>query len=686
MELLSPAGDIASLKTAVACGADAVYIGGKSFSARKNANNFTNEELVEAVDFCHLYKAKLYVTLNILIKEAEIKDALSFAKFLIEAGVDGIIIQDLGILCAVRQMSPQVKINASTQMTICSSDGVNLLEQLGANRVVLARELSQKEIAAIRQNTRLELETFVHGAMCMGWSGQCLISSIIGGRSGNRGLCAQPCRLPYTLLKDGKSITNKKPLLCMKDLCLAEEIEALRPLVDSLKIEGRMKSAEYTGVVTKTYQKALNGELKPEELQNTLSFFSRGGSAKGYFDGRSFGAMMDYAPSEKVTATRKQVLEIKQTPTEKKRTISFVLTAKEGEPLALSATSDDFSATAMGAECQTAQNAPFDQERAKQQLSKLGDTPFILATVRVETAGNPFVSVSELNGLRRKVCGDLTRQICDSYRRKVATISVANATKSEADATKNVAGATPKLCVQVRTKQQLEAAESMGIRAKYLSYNLFCEKGTEQDICVLPPMTKEGETLNLQGAARVMVQNIGQIPAAKGRLLCGGERLNVTNHLTANALFNQGFRRATLSPELNLKELRQIIAHVDGPTEVLAYGRIPLMVMENCVIKSAHHCTKGAGNYALLDRMGEQFPLVCEGCRNVLYNSVPLYMADKMEDLLSLNAAVLRLSFTTEDYDECRHVIAAYRTALLGKTPHKVFDNITRGHFYRGVE
>ena len=195
MELLSPAGDFVSLKTAIACGADAVYIGGKAFSARKNANNFTDEEIVAAVDFCHLYQTKLYVTLNILIKETEKEDALAFAKFLIEAGVDGLIIQDLGLLCAVRRMSSDVKINASTQMTIGTSGGVNLLENLGANRVVLARELSKNEIASIRNNTKLELEMFVHGAMCMGWSGQCLLSSMIGGRSGNRGLCAQPCRL-----------------------------------------------------------------------------------------------------------------------------------------------------------------------------------------------------------------------------------------------------------------------------------------------------------------------------------------------------------------------------------------------------------------------------------------------------------------------------------------------------------
>ncbi len=679
MELLSPAGDFASLKTAVACGADAVYIGGKAFSARKNASNFTDEEIIAAVDFCHLYQTKLYVTLNILIKETERKDALAFAKFLIEAGVDGIIIQDLGLLCAVRQMSSDVKINASTQMTICTSGGVNLLESLGVNRVVLARELSKNEIASIRNNTKLELEMFVHGAMCMGWSGQCLLSSMIGGRSGNRGLCAQPCRLPYTLLKDGKPVTNKNALLCMKDLCLAEKIDEIKPYVDSFKIEGRMKSAEYTGVVTQTYQKALAGKLEKAELQNMLSFFSRGGSSEGYFNERSFARMMDYSPSEKVTASRAQLAEIKQTPAEKKRTVSFCLVAKEGTPLTLQGTSGAFSYAAIGEICEPANNAPFDEARANKQLSKLGDTPFALENIALQVEGQPFVSVSALNSLRRQVCDELAKQICESYRRTIQTVSIVTSTTPRKQG-------KPKLCVQVRTKEQLEAAQSMGVEETYLSHDLFQQIGTEKEICVLPPITKEGETLNINGAERLMVQNLGQLSQSADKVLYGGERLNVTNSLSVNALSQLGMKRVTLSPELNLREMKQVIDSAAIPVEVIAYGRIPVMVMENCVIKSAYHCTKGAGNFVLSDRMGEKFPLLCDGCRNVLYNSVPLYMADKAEDLLSLNAAVLRLAFTTESYDECRHVIAAYQAGLSGKTPHKVFDKITRGHFYRGVE
>jgi putative protease len=245
---------------------------------------------------------------------------------------------------------------------------------------------------------------------------------------------------------------------------------------------------------------------------------------------------------------------------------------------------------------------------------------------------------------------------------------------------------TAEICVQVRTEEQLKAAEDFGIQTKYLSYDLFQQYGTEQDVCVLPSVTKEGEKLNLEKAKRVMVQNIGQIKLAEGKILYGGERLNVTNSETVKQLEALGVKRVTLSTELNLREIKQTVSATTTPTELILYGRLPVMLMENCVIKSAYHCTKGQGKFALQDRMGEQFPLICEGCRNVLLNSVPLYMADKMADLSGLNVWTYRLLFTTETYAECQKVIKAYRTGIEKGVPHGVFEKITRGHFYRGVE
>lgn len=679
MELLSPAGDFRSLITAVQCGADAVYIGGKRFSARRNANNFTDEEIAKAVDYCHLYGVKVYVTLNITIKEHEFNDAMKFAAFLAEIGADGIIVQDLGLLCSIRKMCADIRLNASTQMTVCSASGANLLHRLGANRVVLARELSKNEVKRIKDKTKLELEMFVHGAMCMSWSGQCLLSSVIGGRSGNRGLCAQPCRLPYTLFENGKAVTDVKNLLCMKDLCLAEKMHELKQIADSAKIEGRMKSPEYTGMVTRVYKQALDGAADKRDIRSMLSFFSRGGSESGYFNGRKFAELMDYSSGEKVTASEALISEIKQTVNANKRIVSFHLMAEEGLPLILEAECDGFSAKAEGAVCEKAKSAVFSKERAVTQIKKLGDTPFAAKDIKITVSGEPFVSVAELNRLRRHVCDEIQNRISESYRRRVSTVEVIGKKT-------NCEPAQPGFCVQVRTEEQMKAADACGINAKYLSYGLFRKYGARKDICVLPSLTKEGEMLNLEAATRVMVQNIGQIEASAGKALCGGERLNVTNSKTVETLHNLGLKRITLSPELNLNEIRRITEATDIPVEVIVYGRLPVMLMENCVIKSAYHCTSGEGNIELRDRKGESFPLICEECRNVMLNSVPLYMADKTDDILTIGASMLRLVFTTETGEECRRVIAAYKSALNGRMPSKVFDKITRGHFYRGVE
>ncbi len=672
MELLSPAGDLESLRVAVRCGADAVYIGGPAFSARKNAKNFTEAEIKEAVDFCHLRGVKVYVAVNILIKEEELSVALDYVKRLIALGTDGIIVQDLGLLTAVRAMSEDIKINASTQMTVCSSAGVKLLEELGVNRAVLARELSETEIASIRKNTRMELEAFVHGALCISWSGQCLLSSIIGGRSGNRGACAQPCRLPYTLYIDGKAASKQAPLLCTKDLCLAKDINRVSAISDSAKIEGRMKSPEYAGVVTKVYKKALSGTVTDAEVSDMLSFFSRGGSCKGYWEGRTFGEMMDKGSVGKISASRESVTEIKNAEFEHKRGISFTMTAKVGEPVSLFATSDDFSAYAEGDICEEARNGTFDKERMQQQLKKLGDTVFSPEQIDIVSFGTPFVPVSALNALRRTVCEELEIKICQSFRRTVKD--------APEEAVFHVpVPEKPVLCVQVRTHEQLAAARKAGIEEIYTPEHLW----EEPFVCALPPLTKEGETIK-QNPERMLVQNIGQIPLCVGKTLYGGERLNVTNSRTAKALYKMGFSRVTLSPELNIKEMKKI--GTDVPTEVIVYGRLPVMLIENCIIKSHYRCVNGKGFVELSDRMGERFPVICENCRNVIYNSVPLYMADKMEDVRALHPHAVRLMFTTETGEETARVIKAYQDALSGRVPGKADDRITRGHFYRGVE
>lgn len=678
MELLSPAGDFESLKTAVKNGADAVYIGGPYFSARKNAKNFTEEEIKKAVDFCHLYGVRVYVALNILIKQEELERATLYAKRLIELGTDGIIVQDLGVLNLIREMSDEIKINASTQMTICSSDGVNLLKTLDVNRVVLARELSKKEISAIREKTDLELETFVHGALCISFSGQCLMSSIIGGRSGNRGACAQPCRLNFTLLKNGAPVTEEAPLLCTKDLCLVKEMDEISAISDSAKIEGRMKSAEYAGIATRVYKKALLGEASEDEIKNMLSVFSRGGSSDGYFHGREFGEMMDKSGKEKVTATKETVTDIKETNLEKKRPLHLSLTAKVGAPITLVAESDGLSAIATGDILEPAKNGKFDEERACAQLSKLGDTCFRVENIEILEEGTPFVAISALNGLRRDVCEKLEKEIAVSFEKQAKDVRI---TQSVEKKTKE-----PTLSVSVRTKEQYDTAKKLGIKEIYLSHDIFDFIGDASGVYSMPALTKEGESIENIKAARVLVQNLGQINALAGKELYGGERLNITNSESIKVLKKLGFERATLSSELNLKELRHVLENTDFPTEIICYGRLPAMLIENCIIKSHYRCAKEGGAFSLLDRKGETFPVICDNCRNVVLNSVPIYMADKLSDLLSLGVDTLRLNFTIETKEETVRVIKAYQQAMEGTVPSAVFDKITRGHFYRGVE
>lgn len=672
MEILSPAGGYDSLVAAVRSGADAVYCGGASFSARRNAKNFTGEEMEKALTLCHLHGVKLYVAVNILIKESEMEDAVQYAKRLIEMGVDGIIIQDLGLMRAVRAMSDEIFINASTQMTIASCDAAEFAKELGADRVVLARELGIAEIKSISEHTDIELEAFVHGALCMGWSGQCLLSSVIGGRSGNRGLCAQPCRLNYTLLRDGKAVSQNIPLLSLKDICLADKLTELEPYIASLKIEGRMKSPEYTASVTALYKKAKNRSVTQEEIDKTLAFFSRGGSTKGYWSGRQFDKMMDYNVSGKISAMRTDAIKIKEEDFSARRKISFTLTAIAGEPLKLFASCDGFAASATGQVLEPAIKA-FDSERCAAQLKKLGDTAFVDENTEINHQGNPFVPVSAINELRRQVCAEISDKICKSFKKTAKELPEQNRSSRKRG--------IPDILVEVQTTEQFASACEFPYEIM-ASYEL--SKTEDADFILCPAVKKEGEVCNIS-AKRIMAQNVGQLNF-KNCEIFGGERLNVTNSATCELLAEKGAKRVTLSPELNIKEIREITKNTAVPTEVIAYGRLPVMVMENCVIKSQGLCSKNGGRFELSDRMGERFPIICENCKNIMLNSVPIYMADKGADLLSLNVDVIRLKFTTETAEEVKKVIIAYEEALSGNTPKGNPSKITRGHFYRGTE
>ncbi|MBQ2696302.1 MAG: U32 family peptidase [Clostridia bacterium] len=681
MEILSPAGSFEALRAAVNHGADAVYVGGARFSARKNAQNFTDEELLEALDFCHVRGVKVYVCCNTLMKESELSDAMAFIRYLYTIGVDALIIQDLGLLTRVRRELPEMPVHASTQMTVANSQGVNLLADLGVKRVVLAREVTGKELSEICKHTKTELEYFVHGALCISYSGQCLMSSILGGRSGNRGGCAQPCRLPYTLLKDGKAITEKQALLCPKDLCLADRVQELKAMgVASLKIEGRMKSPEYVGMVTDVYKRAATVGVTDEEIQDMLKFFSRGGSCYGYFDSCKYGDMMDPVGQNKI-AQELPVLEQKK----KQVPVYLFLKAFVGEPLELSMTTEDgVSVTVLGEVCEAAHTRATEGKRMREQLAKLGETPFAAKKIEIASSENVAVSVKALNGLRRQAAEELEAFIVKSFRRTEAPVVSGDGQKTEHSHELS-------LCVEVANEEQLRAAVAMGIRRIYMPEQLRSLVDlVPEPVLQMPPLSKEGRNVSAEGFEQVCVQNLGQFSFAKGKEITAGHRLNITNSMTAEKLAEMGVGRCVVSPELNLKGIVALRWRTEMTLEVIGYGRLPLMLLENCIIKSNGAC-KGEtgcenGVFALQDRKDEIFPLVATKCGNVVYNTKPIYMADRVEELRQAGIDSIRLSFTLEDYETCCNVIREYQAALAGENAIAPDGNFTRGHFYRGMQ
>lgn len=677
MEILSPAGGFEALKAAVFNGADAVYAGGKLFSARKSAANFDNEELLRAIDFCHLFGVKLYVAVNILIKESEMKEALSFLEFVREAGADGVIIQDLGLIAAAKRSFDDLKINASTQMTVHSSNGVKILEKLGANRVVLSREVSLEEIKKIKEKTTAELEVFVHGALCMSYSGQCLMSSIIGARSGNRGACAQPCRLNYRLFENEKEIT-KKPLslLSPKDLCLISHLGELEKAgVTSLKIEGRMKSPEYVGMVTKAYSDTLKYGLNEEEAKKMLAAFSRGGSSTGYFYGRAYKSMMDYEGGAKIN---KAVLAENKEKAERKIPIEMQFKAQSGEKISLVAICGGKKAEVLGETAQKAEKVALSAERAEAQLKKLGETEFFAEKIICDIKEGTAVPVKAINEIRREAVLKLKQELAKDFKRKPKkSVYITNELKPKNEEIS--------LTCECLTAEQAKTAWELGITRIFVPIALK-EKlnGSNDFIYTLPSVLKDTEELDLKGIEKICVQNIGEL-IFSDKEIYAGHRMNCFNGGAVRLLEDMGVKSVVLSPELNFEEINRLVPYCKNRPEVIAYGRLPLMLTENCFVKSVCGVCKKGKNISIKDRIGERFPVICENCRNVILNSKVIFMADKIRALKKAGAD-LRLMFTVESAEETEKIILLYKSAVGEKSVQKPDGGFTRGHFLRGVE
>ncbi len=688
-EILAPAGSEAALCAAVQSGADAVYVGGSRFSARASANNFDAEAMRRAVAYCHLRGVKLYVTQNTLIKQSELEEAVRYAAYLYEIGVDALIVQDLGLARAIAQAMPDFPLHASTQMTVHNLEGVRALEKLGFTRVVLARELSEKQMAYIAKNCKAELEVFVHGALCFSYSGQCLLSSVLGGRSGNRGRCAQPCRLPYTLYaKDGKKIKSGY-LMSPKDLALLDNLQSMCSMpIASLKIEGRLKKPSYVATVTKVYRELLDSGKRADkkDYQTLLNAFNRSGFTDAYFRGRRGIEMMSVNNPSNVSEERfsqEALARCAENANFRRIAVDMTCTLTPSHPARLFVRdADGYTAEVCGDVAQAAQNRPVTEEEIRTRLEKTGATAFEARKVDVEIYGDVFMPVAALNALRRSALEELEKQ------RTVGRTSVADLQFEMPKRAKQ--SNALEFCVHVQTLAQAKVALEYAPKILYAPASVL-EKlqaaENTQFVTALPEiLTDDKRTEILQSVRTDTMLACGIDTLQEEKRVHTDFRIGVYNAQTALRLLEMGAERITVSPELNLQEITALGTAVLEKATVMAYGRLPLMVMQNCLMRSyCGACRKMEGRFILRDRTNAEFLVLCrpEACVNVLYNAKPTYMADKLTDLMAAGVRTVRLDFTDEDAAQTRAVLEAYLSGT-GEAP--VQNTFTRGHFYRGVQ
>lgn len=693
LELLSPAGSPEAVIAAVQNGADAVYMGLGDFNARRGAKNFTDEEFEKAVRYCHVRGCKVYVTLNTLVNDREIPAATESARLASRCGVDGIIIQDLGLISVVRRAAPDIPLHASTQMSIHNLAGVQAAAEMGLTRAVLARELSLEEIKFITSNSPIETEVFVHGALCFCHSGQCYMSALIGRRSGNRGMCAQPCRMQYSL---GGRMDDYP--MSLKDNCLVDRLRELEEAgVACVKIEGRMKRPEYTAIVTGIYSKAIKERRQPtaEEMNMLTKAFSRQGFTQGYFNGDKedmFGVRGEPEEgTEKIFTTARRAYadgELRRVP------VHFYTVAEKDERIKAIAFDDDgHRAVTYGAVPEKAKRQGLTDSYLIEQMFKTGGTPYNVVENKAKADPGLYLAAAEINELRRKLISALSEQRAVPPTRRSFELPAPP---------KNVPVVSdPKLIMQVRTEDQL-SRELADLRPAYLYVPAnvmleqpklvlpFVEQGTVP-VAVLPRIINDRQMKDVHntlqrlfdyGVNEVLVGNLGHIMLARaaGMKVRGDFGLNAFNSYTLEMLNEMGFLSATASFELRIAQIKDMAKPLD--TEMIIYGRLPLMVSDQCIIKhSAGRCACQTPAQ-MSDRMGSVFPVVKEyGCRNVIYNAHKLYLADKKDDLYSAGLWGLRMMFTTESARECVEVAKGH----MGLSDYKP-NVLTRGLYYRGVD
>lgn len=681
-ELLLPAGDFEAIRAAVQNGADAVYLGGKDFSARQNAKNFDGDGLKEAVSYCHARGVKVYQTLNTLLFDSQLAELTRTIQAGCACGVDAFIVQDWGVFSLARTLCPAMPLHGSTQMTVHTPRGAQLLKEMGAERVVLARELSLAQIRAITETVDIETEVFVHGALCMSVSGQCYLSGMIGGRSGNRGCCAGSCRLPFSPGKE------EAYALSLKDNCLVTHMDELKKAgVTSLKIEGRMKRPEYVAAAADAYFTGRAGGTP--DLESLRAVFSRSGFTDGYFTGRPDGDMFGIRQKEDVTSATAKLLKSLANSYQKEKgriPLDLCLTVRQGEPMRLLGVDPDGNReTVSGSLPEEAQTRAANREELADRLQKLGGTLFCPGTITVEMDEGLAVSAAAINGMRRQLCKDMALR-----RAQIGPVPCEG--KPPSLPAKGMSAGKPADAAMFSRFAQLDA-EKVGSLAWFSlpideveahAESLFPWK---DKLLLAPDRAMFGREdaifarlsrLKEKGFTRILCENIGHLQMAR-ELDCeavGGMFLNCTNSLSAAELHSLGISEQILSFELNLTDAKRI--HAPMPLGMVVYGYLPLMLLRNCPLRSSRDCRTCKGEGFLTDRKGMRFRVACRQRQySELYNANVLWLADRLTEFHGFAHAVFL--FTTESRAECSRVLEEYKKGTARK------DGFTRGLYYRNI-
>lgn len=699
-ELLAPAGNLEILKGVIESGADAVYVGGSMFGARAYANNFTEEELLEAIDFAHLRGVKVYLTVNTLIKNSEFSKLYDYLLVYYKRGLDAVIVQDLGVLKAIHEYFPSLEIHTSTQMTVTGADGVRFLSQFGVTRVVMAREVSLAEMKRIHEETGMELEAFVHGALCYSYSGQCLFSSILGGRSGNRGRCAQPCRLPYTV--EGK---KDEYILSLKDMCGIKALDKLHDAgVYSLKIEGRMKQLEYACGVVKYYRSYIDS-MKPvsdADYDRIKALGNRCGFTDRYY--------FDHNGSDMVTYVKPNFVSNAAEPSPEKRKLSIEgeLVLREGEPGSLTVKRGDVTYKASIEPVSAALKAPLDKKAAIDRINKTGDTDFEFSHIKAQIGENVFVPNGALNKLRRDAISGLCDKLLKKYYRNDAryadmsrlTAIPEHVVKSDAAHDEAINDYTT-IC-SCMTRAQLDTLIGYEcFDVFYLDFDMYDRKTLIQQFAddvksltkrnkkvylMLPTIfradssdyfvsiAKELDNVSFEG---FVVKNYEELYLTEnlftGKKVILDHNMYTFNDVSKSAFFEHGVSGDTVPLELNSRE---IMHRNNIGSQMIVYGYYPLMTTANCVHKNTKGCDKKQKLIYLKDRYNKSFAVCnnCKECYNTIYNSLPTMLTKNISKLKEAGIRSFRYSFTIETPKQIKAVM-----------DDKVAE-YTNGHYKRGVE